>query len=195
MFDFDKRKNAVSVTDAMVAAYASLTTSLQKELLRSQEICREMLERSSTQPNGWHNFLDEIIFSHPVGVWTYDFQYGGEGNTSRIVGIRSLATDLVFPEFYPFYQIDLSSKPKTEDIVTPFYPELITRYRTMAESRGPSDETLHLLDMLNTLEHSTEQSLTKKHRWLGWIQGELIHLGATTVEAERDFTRDIFKGA
>ena len=78
---------------------------------------------------------------------------------------------------------------------TPFYPELITRYRTMAESCGPSEETVHLLDMLNTLEHSSEQSLTKKHRWLGWIQGELIHLGATTVQAERDFTRDIFKGA
>jgi hypothetical protein len=77
----------------------------------------------------------------------------------------------------------------------PFYPELISRYRAMAESCGPSEETLHLLDMLNTLEHSPEQTLTKKHRWLGWIQGELIHLGATTVQAERDFTRDIFKGA
>lgn len=36
-------------------------------------------------------------------------------------------------------------------------------------------------------------SLTKLNRWLGYIQGRVIALGLTTVQAERDFTRDFFK--
>lgn len=35
--------------------------------------------------------------------------------------------------------------------------------------------------------------LYKLNRWLGYIQGTLIHLGVTTVEAERDYTRPLFR--
>lgn len=35
--------------------------------------------------------------------------------------------------------------------------------------------------------------LMKLNRWLGYIQGTLITLGYTTVEAERDWTRPLFR--
>ena len=38
------------------------------------------------------------------------------------------------------------------------------------------------------------QSITKKHRWLGFVQGIPIAKKLTTVDTERDFTRDLFNG-
>ena len=35
--------------------------------------------------------------------------------------------------------------------------------------------------------------LLKLNRWLGYIQGSLIQWGITTVEAERDWTRPLFR--
>lgn len=35
--------------------------------------------------------------------------------------------------------------------------------------------------------------LMKLNRWLGYIQGSLIQWGITSVEAERNFTRPMFK--
>lgn len=35
--------------------------------------------------------------------------------------------------------------------------------------------------------------LMKLNRWLGYIQGVLIERGITTVEAERDWTRPLFR--
>lgn len=38
-----------------------------------------------------------------------------------------------------------------------------------------------------------DHPLMKLNRWLGYIQGVLIERGCTTVEAERDFTRPLFR--
>jgi hypothetical protein len=38
-----------------------------------------------------------------------------------------------------------------------------------------------------------ENPVNKLNRWLGYIQGVLIERGVTTVEAERDFTRLLFR--
>lgn len=84
---------------------------------------------------------------------------------------------------------------------TVFYPELIARYRGMTEEgirinafpSGQYQAGEHLLKMLGELE-SPGKSLTKKHRWLGFIQCSLISAGLTTVDAERDHTRTIFNG-
>lgn len=38
-----------------------------------------------------------------------------------------------------------------------------------------------------------ELPLQKLNRWLGYIQGVLITFDLTTVEAERDFTRPLFR--
>lgn len=53
----------------------------------------------------------------------------------------------------------------------------------------------HLLWMLNEIENNKEQSLTKKHRWLGYVQGIIIAEKLTTVSEEREFTRPLFDGA
>ena len=89
-----------------------------------------------------------------------------------------------------------------------FYPELCQRYRRMAvdalEGRSASNHSLpsefqasHLMVMLEQLQFSpmAQQSLSKKHRWLGFVQAACIAQGWTDVQTERDHTRDIFNGA
>lgn len=85
---------------------------------------------------------------------------------------------------------------------------LIERYRSLCLSALPQpiqvtkinaipgDETnpIHLLWMLDQIEMDTMQSETKKHRWLGFVQGILIAKNITTVIEERNFTRDILAG-
>lgn len=80
-----------------------------------------------------------------------------------------------------------------------FYPELLGRYRAMLQEGdffyfNEFDNTDHLLWMLTELTTNENQSLTKKHRWLGYIQHAIISAGLTDVMTERDYTRDIFKG-
>ena len=80
-----------------------------------------------------------------------------------------------------------------------FYPELCERYLNMLLaadyfSVDAFDNTAHLVWMLKELQSNDEQSLTKKHRWLGYIQHALIAQKLTTVTIERDFTRNIFNG-
>mgnify|MGYP001578869147 CR=1 FL=1 len=80
-----------------------------------------------------------------------------------------------------------------------FYPSLCLRYKSMllnapVFSINDFDNTNHLLWMINELENNLSQSLTKKHRWLGYIQHAVISQGITDVMTEREFTRDIFKG-
>lgn len=80
-----------------------------------------------------------------------------------------------------------------------FYPELIARYENMLLDNeafyfDQFDNTDHLIWMLNELSTNDNQSLTKKHRWLGYIQHSLIVAGLTDVMTERNYTRDIFNG-
>ena len=81
-----------------------------------------------------------------------------------------------------------------------FYPAILKRYRALIKEKGsnlPNEPYLnaeHLLTMLDTLEKDLVQRQSKKHRWLGYIQGILCAYGLTTVDTERDFTRNIFNG-
>lgn len=61
----------------------------------------------------------------------------------------------------------------------------------------PGDETnpIHLIWMLQQIKDNTEMSQTKRHRWLGYIQGVLVMKGVFSVEEEREYTRPIFNGA
>ena len=58
------------------------------------------------------------------------------------------------------------------------------------------DETnpIHLLWMLDMIENDKTQSITKKHRWLGYIQGVLVCKNVFSVQEEREYTRDILNG-
>ena len=59
---------------------------------------------------------------------------------------------------------------------------------------GDETNVKHLLWMLQEIETNKDQSLTKKHRWLGFIQGIVIAKGWATVSEERDATRSLFNG-
>lgn len=52
----------------------------------------------------------------------------------------------------------------------------------------------HLLWMLYQIYDDKLSSRTKAHRWLGYVQAMLIMQGVTTVDIERNKTRDIFNG-
>lgn len=82
-----------------------------------------------------------------------------------------------------------------------FYPELIERYFAILEldwaKIQPVDEYQkpnHLKKMLIQLDVDSGMSITKKHRWLGYIQGVLAANGLLSVSDEREFTRRIFNG-
>ncbi len=85
-----------------------------------------------------------------------------------------------------------------------FYPNIIDRYVDVILDRYPKAEVHcqpeypmsapHLLWMLNEVETSMTMSVTKKHRWLGFIQGIMTAQGWITGQEERDLTRDIFNG-
>lgn len=57
-----------------------------------------------------------------------------------------------------------------------------------------SDTPAHLMWMLQTLKEGKGMSLTKRHRWFGFVQDALKNLGMLTVKAERERTRGIFNG-
>ena len=72
------------------------------------------------------------------------------------------------------------------------------RYRTMLydfihDSDWKSVKREDATKLLRFLEDFIEDALMKLNRWLGYIQGVLISWGVTTVEAERDFTRPLFR--
>lgn len=60
----------------------------------------------------------------------------------------------------------------------------------------PGDETnpIHLIWMLQQIKDDSEMSQTKRHRWLGYIQGVLVMKGVFSVEEEREYTHPIFNG-
>lgn len=82
--------------------------------------------------------------------------------------------------------------------LTEHYRQMIradkVRYSTIGQQLPPETNILHLEWMLDSIDNDSHQSLTKKHRWLGFVQCALINLGFTTVEAERNFTRNILNG-
>ncbi len=81
-----------------------------------------------------------------------------------------------------------------------FYDNLLDRYDHYLSEDTKLPETgyqsaLHLRGMITQLRYDTDQSLTKKHRWLGYIQGVMCAHGLIDVDTERDWTRGLFRGA
>lgn len=52
----------------------------------------------------------------------------------------------------------------------------------------------HLMWMLHQIRKNSTHSSTKMHRWLGFVQGVLCMRGVTSVNVEREATRNIFNG-
>lgn len=83
------------------------------------------------------------------------------------------------------------------NMVSPYHEALHKcgeRYRDMQSAEGvPTDAKLwnFTLDFLFGCRDG--YPIPKLCRWLGYIQGVLIERGFTTVEAERDWTRPLFR--
>lgn len=80
-------------------------------------------------------------------------------------------------------------------------PVIVDRYKQIIDKNldgdletDPYQKLSHLRWMLDEIVSNDTQSITKKHRWLGFVQGVLIAKKLTTVDIERDFTRDLLNG-
>lgn len=71
------------------------------------------------------------------------------------------------------------------------YDRLLER-ATLPDKKYQSKE--HLQWMLVQIRTDKTQSITKKHRWLGYVQGILTSHGIIDVDIERDSTRSVFNG-
>lgn len=59
---------------------------------------------------------------------------------------------------------------------------------------GDKTSLNHLKWMLDEIDNNPDQTMTKKHRWFGFVQGLVIAYGITTVDQERDKTRNLLAG-
>lgn len=95
--------------------------------------------------------------------------------------------------------------PKNEDKTIPC--ELLDKYEkdcisllppnsvlSIEQKSGDETNPVHLIWMLQQIKDNPEMSQTKRHRWLGYIQGVLVMKGVFSVEEEREYTRPIFNG-
>lgn len=81
------------------------------------------------------------------------------------------------------------------EILANDYIELLEKngYKPHNIPEGSTDPS-HLLWMLHELKINNDMSETKKHRWLGFIQGCLIKDGILDLVSERNRTRPVLNG-
>lgn len=85
-----------------------------------------------------------------------------------------------------------------------FYPEkhIARQYIDMLHNEGycpeqdpqGSTDYNHIMWMLYQITNDTSMTVTKRNRWLGFIQGVFVKDGRIDIKDERDKTRSIFKG-
>lgn len=112
--------------------------------------------------------------------------------------IDSLDFELYSEDINMYYQLFLQVKEELKPIHGDFYNELRQEYFDLLNSVPieNSSEPLaktHLAWMLAKLSDD-DMSETKKHRWLGYIQGCMVFYGLLNVNEERNNTRHIFNG-
>lgn len=86
------------------------------------------------------------------------------------------------------------SSDDIELLATEYSAELSKRGHSIVQDPDGSDDPDHLMWMLATLKVGKGMSLTKRHRWLGFVQHALKQMGIFSVKTERDRTRSIFNG-
>ena len=62
------------------------------------------------------------------------------------------------------------------------------------QKEGDEKSPEHLIWMLTQIRDNETMSSTKRHRWLGYIQGILVSKEAINVQEEREYTRNMFNG-
>jgi hypothetical protein len=75
------------------------------------------------------------------------------------------------------------------------YIEMLNREKSVWMAEDWIDKVIALEHFIEEFLHGCENEmpLNKLNRWLGYIQGTLIALEITTVQAERDWTRPLFR--
>jgi len=90
----------------------------------------------------------------------------------------------------------MKEQMKLNEVALRYFGMLDMAGATPIRSKTPStDDMHHLAWMLQQILYDGEQSLTKKHRWLGFVQACLIVAGFLTIDGERNATRYIFDGS
>ncbi|MCY1284749.1 hypothetical protein D9M68_19630 [compost metagenome] len=56
------------------------------------------------------------------------------------------------------------------------------------------DRLAHCMWMLSEIINNDSLSITRKHRWFGFVQAVLIEFGIITIAQFRDLTRNVFNG-
>ncbi len=97
--------------------------------------------------------------------------------------------------------------PKNECVDKTIPKELLQHYRQICisilppnvvteikQKEGSETEPEHLIWMLTEIQENLTMSSTKRHRWLGYIQGILVSKGVIDVKQEREYTRGMFNG-
>lgn len=83
-------------------------------------------------------------------------------------------------------------------VVVDHYREMIkadtVKYRTIGQKLPPEQDLLHLLWMLDSIDNAIEQSITQKHRWVGFVQCALVNLGFTAAAPSQDWSREVLNG-
>ena len=112
--------------------------------------------------------------------------------------VDSIELEIYCSDVSEAVQIFKNEQAVRNSIFGDFYNDLRVRYLRLLNvepknnTDAPTSEQ-HLAWMLVELG-STEMSETKKHRWLGYIQGCMVMKNLITVQEERDLTRGIFNG-
>lgn len=112
--------------------------------------------------------------------------------------ITNLDLDLYSRDINEYYKLYLEMVEENKPIHGDFFNDLRQRYFDLLNCtpiENPSEplSDTHIAWMLTKLS-DVDMSETKKHRWLGYIQGCMAYRGLITVNEERDNTRQIFKG-
>lgn len=80
-------------------------------------------------------------------------------------------------------------------VVAKRYVDMLTTLGFQSHrSENGSTNMNHIMWMLYQIINDSSMSHTKRHRWLGFIQGVLVMNGLLNVETERNNTREIFNG-
>lgn len=163
--------------------------------MNSAEIAqaRKVFEMYFREPDRIYDLVStQKLEAHKSVLFLFDHLFLGSGT------LEELDFDLYSRSVNTAYTIFKEEQHRSKPIHGNFYNDLRQRYYEMldtvpnANSDLPTEDS-HLAWMLTELS-SDEMSETKKHRWLGYIQGCMTMKGYLVVNEERDATRPVFKG-
>lgn len=118
--------------------------------------------------------------------------------SARILGIENISVEQNSNRLKSIIYSDIFKEDNTIDDLCNRYEKIIIDNYPGASPKcieGNEVDACHILWMIEMVRNNTKQSITKKHRWIGYIQGILSANSLIDVLKERDITRSILNGA